>query len=110
MTEEKKGGQENETRPVFNPEGVRRLLEAGGGEDLNDDERALLLALVGAERAAGRELSGDEMAALEKLRSQVEGYDIDELTQAITHMVGSESRESRKMKWPDVKIGRRKKS
>ena len=24
--------------PVFNPEGIRRLLREGGGEDLNDDD------------------------------------------------------------------------
>jgi hypothetical protein len=89
--------------PVFNPEGVRRLLAEGGGEELDDDERALLLALVGAETEMGRELGEEERAALDKLRTQVEGYDAEELAQAVKYMVTSESRESRKLKWPKLK-------
>jgi hypothetical protein len=95
--------KDKQERPVFNPEGVRRLLAEGGGEDLDDDERALLLALVGAETEMGRELSEEERAALDKLRMQVEGYDAEELARAVKHMVTSESRESRKLKWPKLK-------
>ena len=94
--------------PVFNPEGIRRLLAEGGGEELNDDERALLLAMVGADTEIGIELSEEERAALDKLRGQVEGYDADELAQAVRQMVTSKSRDSRKIKWPKVKWPRLK--
>jgi hypothetical protein len=93
---------------VLRPEGLRRLLEEGGGEDLTDDERALLLALIGADAEIGRSLSEEELAALEKLREQVEGYDAEELAQAIKHMVRSQSREGRRLKWPELKWGHRK--
>lgn len=51
---------------VFHPGGARRLLE-GGGEDLTDDERALLLALLGVDAEAGRSLDEEERAALDKV-------------------------------------------
>jgi hypothetical protein len=88
---------------VFNPEGVRRLLKEGGGENLNDDERALLLALVSADTEIGRSLNEEERAALEKLKTQVEDYDAGELAQAVKHMVTSQAREDRKLAWPDLK-------
>jgi len=87
---------------VFNPEGIRRLLEEGGGEELNDDERALLVALVSADTETGTTLTERERAALDKLSSQVEGYDAEELVQAVKHMVTSQPREERKVKWPKV--------
>ncbi len=90
--------------PVFNPEGIQRLLAEDGGRDLNDDERALLLALVDADTATGRELTGEEHAALDKLRGQVGDYDASELAQAVRHMVTSKPRESRKLKWPKLSL------
>jgi hypothetical protein len=103
MTEEKHEG------PVFNPEGISRLLAEGGGEDLNDDERALLLALVGAETETGTELSEEERAALDKLRAQVEGYDAGDLAEAVKRMVTAEPRDSRKLQWPKLKFPKLKK-
>lgn len=94
--------------PVFNPEGIRRLLREGGGEELNDDERALVLALVEADTETGRNLSDEERAALEKIKAQVEGYDPDELVQAVRHMVTSQPREGQKLAWPELKRQRRK--
>ncbi len=90
--------------PVFNPEGIRRLLSEGGGQDLNDDERALLLAMVGADTATGRELTEEEHAALNTLKAQVGDYDASELAQAVQRMVTSKPRESRKLKWPKLKL------
>ena len=89
-------------RPVFNPEGMRRLLAEDGGQDLNDDERALLLALIDADTATGRELTDEEHAALDKLRGQVGDYDADELARAVQYMVDSKPHESRQIKWPDL--------
>jgi hypothetical protein len=88
-----------QAKPVLQPNGVKRLLE-GGGEDMTDDERALLLALIGVEADS---LDESERAALSKLKEQVEGYDTDELVQAVEHMVTAEPRRTRKLKWPDLK-------
>ena len=100
--------ESNKEESVLRPEGIRRLLEEGGGEDLTDDERALLLALIGADAEVGRSLSEEELAALEKLKEQVGSYDAEELAQAVKHMVGSQSREGRKLKWPELRLRRRK--
>ena len=91
-------------KPIFNPEGVNRLLAEGGGENLNDDERALILALIGIATATGSKLSEREQAAMNKIKTQVEGYDADELSQAVRRMVTSRSRESRKLQWPKLRM------
>jgi hypothetical protein len=88
--------------PVFRPDGARRLLE-GGGEDLTDDERALLLALIGVDAETGKGLEEQEHAALDKLKAQVEGYDAEELAQAVKHVVTAKSREAKKLEWPELK-------
>ncbi len=97
MTDKQKG-------PIFNPEGVNRLLAEGGGEDLNDDERALILALIGIATETGRELTEKEQAAMDKIKAQVEGYDAEELTQAVQRMITSQPKESRKLEWPKLKM------
>jgi hypothetical protein len=71
-----------------------------GGKDLSDDERALLLVL--AEVEADR-LTERERAALEKLKAQVEGYDAQELSRAVTYMVTAEPKEGTKLEWPELK-------
>lgn len=91
---------------VISREGIQRLLEEGRGADLNDDERALLLALITTESESGRELSEEEKAAFEKLKSQVGDYDPEELARAVRHMVKSRPREDRRMEWPELKAQR----
>ena len=98
--------KDKQEEPVLRPDGVRRLLE--GREDLTDDERALLLALIGADAEAGRSLSEKEHAALDKLKAQVEGYNAEELADAVKHMVTSKPREGQKLEWPELKRERRK--
>jgi len=92
---------------VFRPGGARRLLE-GGGEDLTDDERALLLALIGADAEAGGGLDEEGRTALDKLTAQVKGYDAEELARAVKHMVTAKPREGQKLEWSQLKRGRRK--
>jgi len=84
---------------IFRSGAVRKLLE-DGGKDLSDDERALLLAL--AEVEADR-LTERERAALEKLKAQVKGYDTEELSRAVAHMVTAPPREGAKLEWPELK-------
>jgi hypothetical protein len=89
---------------VLSPDGARRLLE--GEQGLTDDERALLLALVGVDAETGRQLDGNERAALDELKAQMEGYDAEELAQAVKHIVTAKPRKGRKLKWPKLKRGR----
>lgn len=91
---------------ILRPQGVQKLLK-GGGKRLTDDERALLLALTEVDAA---NLSEEERAALEKLRTQVKGYDTEELAQAVEHMVTAEPVEGRKMEWPELKDRRKRRS
>ena len=93
--------------PVFRPGGARRLLESGG-EDLTDDERALLLALIGADAEARGGLDEEGHAALDKLAAQMKGYDAEELARAVKHMVTAKPREGQKLEWSGLKRGRRK--
>ena len=93
---------------IFNPDGICKLLEEGGGRELNDDERALLLALVGIETEMGRTLSEEELAAVEKLKSQVESYDPEALVQAVKHIVTCQARNGETQEWPELKEERRK--
>jgi hypothetical protein len=59
--------------------GARWLLE-GGGKDLTDDERALLLAMIAVD---AENLNEEYLAAVDKLKAQVKDYDTNELVQAV---------------------------
>ena len=89
---------------IFNPEGVKKLLK-GGGKKLTDEERALLVAMAEVE---ADNLSDEERQAMEKLRVQVEDYDLDELSRAVEHMVSAKAKKGRKLKWPELKRRRRR--
>jgi hypothetical protein len=96
MTTENKSGQ------VLRSDGIQKLLE-GGVDNLSNDERALLLALIGAEAESGRELSEEERSAMKSLADQIEGYDAGDLARAVEHMVKAKTREGEKLDWPDLK-------
>lgn len=89
---------------ILSPEGIQKLLE-GGGKKLHDDERALLLAMAEVE---ADNLSEEERAALEKLKTQVECYDTDDLAQAVEQMITAEPVEGKKMEWPELKDRRKR--
>jgi hypothetical protein len=95
----------NKEGPVFRPGG---LLEEGG-EGLTDDEQALLLALLSVDAEAGEGLDEEQLAALDELKAQLEGYDAEDLAQAAKHVVKAKSRQDRKLEWPELKQARRKK-
>lgn len=86
---------------VLRPDGIHKLLESGM-QDLSEDERALLLALVGVDAEAGRELDEEEQDAVEKLKGQLEGYDVDKLSQAVKHMVTAKPQKDRELEWPEL--------
>lgn len=105
---EKMGGcamtKDEQEKSVLRPEGARRLLE-GKGDDLTNDERALLLAFLEVD---GSKLDEQERAALDKLKTQVEGYDAGDIAQAVQHMIKAEPVEGRKLEWPELKGKRRR--
>jgi hypothetical protein len=88
---------------VFRAGGTRKLLE-DGGKGLNDDERALLLALAEVD---AEHLTQKERAALEKLKAQVEDYDPEDLTRAVEHLVKAKPKEGSKLEWPELKRKRK---
>jgi hypothetical protein len=94
-------------KSVFSPDGVRKLIEEGG-ENLEEDERALLSALLSVEAQTGAELSEEERAALDGLMAKLEAYDAEELMQAVEHLVTAKTRKGRKLKWPELGRWRRK--
>jgi hypothetical protein len=85
-------------RSVFRPEGAEQLQ----GENLDDDQRALLLALAGVEAERGSGTAADQ-DALEELAAQIEGYDTAELQAAIHHLVNAKAKAERKMDWSELK-------
>jgi hypothetical protein len=89
---------------ILRPEGVQKLLK-GGGKKLHDDERALLLALAELE---ADNLNDEERAALEKLKTQVECYDTQDLVDAVERMVTAEPVAGKKMEWPELKNRRKR--
>ena len=93
---------------VFRAGGDRRLVE--GGADLTDDERALLLAMIGVDAEMGKSLGEQERAALDKLKAQVQDYDTDDLAQAVKHVVTAKPQEDRKLEWPELKRRRGRRS
>lgn len=68
-------------------------------DQLTPDQRALLLAMVDLDVQTGYELSAEEQAALDSLAAQMDGYDADEITAAMKHLV--EAKPTRKVvDWP----------
>lgn len=87
---------------VFNP-GKADWIREEGVQDLDRDQKALLLALAQLEAEMGRELSDDERAAIESLSDQLEGFDPQEIKQAVHQMVNRPADPRRKVSWSELK-------
>lgn len=88
---------------LFSAGKARWLLQHA--DQLTPDQQALLLAIANLEVQAGRELSAEERAALDALATRLDGYDADEISAAMKHVV--EARPTRKVvDWPKD-LGRR---
>lgn len=83
-------------------EGKARWLLEGGIDKLDEDERALLLALVSLEVGTGRTLTADEQAALDKIMERT-GMDGEEITRAVKQMVEAKPDKPKKLDWSDLK-------
>lgn len=82
--------------------GKARWLLEGGADELDEGERALLLALANLEADMGRTVTEEERRALDEIaaRSAVDG---DEIAQAIKHMIEAEPKQNRQLDWSDLK-------
>ena len=83
-------------------EGKAQWLLDGGIEKLDDDERALLLALVSLEADTGRTLTSEEQAALDQIVERT-GMDGQDITRAVRHMVEAKPSKGKKLDWSDLK-------
>ena len=83
--------------PLFARGKAQWLLE--NARKLTPDQRALLLAIVDLDVASGHALTPDERAALEELAAQSEGYDANEIQQAMKHIVEAQTKR-KVVDWP----------
>ena len=78
--------------------GKARWLLEGGIEKLDEEERALLLALVSLEADTGRTLTDEEKDALDAIVART-GVDGEDITRAVKHMVEAEANKNRRLDW-----------
>ncbi|MCJ7550547.1 MAG: hypothetical protein MUQ30_12800 [Anaerolineae bacterium] len=93
---------DDELHTVFNPgqvEWVRRK----AAQDLDEDQAALLLAMVQLEAEIGHELPPDERSAIETLAGQLDGFDALEIQKAIAKMVNQPADPNRKTSWSELR-------
>jgi len=93
---------DNAQDAVFNP-GQADWVREKATDDLDRDQRALLLAMAQLEAATGHVLSPEERAALESLAGQLEGFDPQEIKAAIARMVNQPADPERKTTWAELK-------
>jgi len=83
---------------VFSPGKARWLLE--NVEQLDEGERALLLALTQLDEGAGRKLTDDERAALDKLTAETHEFSVSEIQGAVQKMVRDKPKHEAGDEWP----------
>lgn len=83
-------------------EGKARWLLDGGIDQLDEDERALLLALVRLEADTGRALTDEEQEALDQIAARGE-LDGEGIARAVKQMVEAEPRKNRRQDWSALK-------
>ncbi|MFP4343136.1 MAG: hypothetical protein ACLFU8_00455 [Anaerolineales bacterium] len=83
--------------------GKAQWLQKAGQCDLDDDQRALLLALTQLEASLGHELSSEESEAMETLSGGMEGFDAQEIKQAIQRVVDTPADPRRTTSWSELK-------
>ena len=87
--------------------GKARWLLEGGLDELDDDTRALLLALVTLEADSGRALSDEERAALDQMIAR-SGADGEQIARAVKQMIKAKPRPSRRLDWSALTTRRRR--
>lgn len=87
---------------LFRP-GKAEWLRKEGGQSLDGDQKALLLALMQLEAASGRELTPEETQTIESLGEQLPDNTTEQLRQAMQRLVQSPTDPDRKISWPKLK-------
>lgn len=86
---------------LFNAEKATWLRE-GGAEELDAEQRALLLAFVGLEAALGNDMTEAEAEAVDALGDQLPGFDPQDIKQAMHQLVNAPADPSRGMSSSDL--------
>lgn len=76
---------------------------------LSADQRALLLAVANLELSTGRQLTDEEHLAIDELAKAQDGYDPQEIENAVQHMIKA-SAKGKGVEWPSGlwrRIGRK---
>ena len=85
---------------VFSPGKARWLLQHI--DQLDDDQRALLLAITELDKDMGRELTEEEHAAVEKLAAETQGFSPAEIRDAVQKMIEGKTTHKSAENWADV--------
>ncbi len=82
--------------------GKARWLLEGGIDELDEGERALLLALANLEEGTGRTITPEEREALDRIAER-SANDADDISQAIKHMVEAKAKKTGRLDWSALK-------
>jgi hypothetical protein len=85
---------------LFSPGKARWLLE--NAQQLEEGDRALLLALAELSRETGQEFTEEERAALDKLAAGTQGFDPVEIRAAVQQMVDGQATRRPGQDWSGV--------
>lgn len=85
---------------LFSPGKARWLLE--NVDQLEEGDRALLLAIAELSKDTGRELTKEERAALDKLAAEMQGFNPVEIRDAVQKMVEGKTTHKADQDWSDV--------
>ena len=84
--------------PVFSAGKARWLLD--NVHELDESQRALLLAITELDKDTGRQLTDEELAALDKLAAETTGFSPIEIQAAVQKMVKGKTKRHPIMDWP----------
>jgi hypothetical protein len=87
----------SEEEPIFVAGKAKWLLD--NAQKLTVEQRALLLAMADLDVASGHKLTAEERAALEQVSANIDGYDPQEIEEAVRHMVKAKSKR-KVVDWP----------
>jgi hypothetical protein len=88
--------------------GKARWLLEGGIDELDEGERALLLALANLEAGTGRTITSEEREALDRIAER-SSKDAEEISRAIKYMVETETKKPSLLDWSALKRRLRRK-
>jgi hypothetical protein len=83
---------------VFSDGKAHWLLQ--NAHELDEDQRALLLAMAELDKGTGREMTDEEHAALEKLAAETQGFDPVEIQAAVKKMVKGKAKHKSTLSLP----------